>query len=82
MRAVEKTGKTLRQGEAVGGEHAITGTLPTLDDVIAFKEGNAAFEYGYYRYVSHPYLKRIEDQLKEVFACRHCRLASEPLIFS
>ncbi len=60
---------------AVGGEFAITATLPRLSDVIAFKEGEASFEHGYYRYVSHPYLRRIEEDLKARFACRHCRLA-------
>jgi cystathionine beta-lyase/cystathionine gamma-synthase len=70
-----ETDKALRQGEAVGGDHSITGTLPTLDDVIAFKEGTAEFEHGYYRFVSHPLLRRLEDALKSRFRCRHCRLA-------
>jgi len=60
---------------AVGGEFAVTASLPRLDDVIAFMEGTAAFEYGYYRYVSHPYLRKTEEGLKALFGCRHCRLA-------
>ncbi len=74
MRAVEKTGKTLRQGEAVGGDHAITGTLPTLDDVIAFKEGTGEFDHGYYRFVPHPHVRRLAEALKKSFGCRHCVL--------
>jgi cystathionine beta-lyase/cystathionine gamma-synthase len=70
----EQTEKVLRQGEAVGGDYAITGTLPTLDDVIAFKEGTAEFDHGYYRFVSHPRLRRLENELKQRFGARHCRL--------
>jgi cystathionine beta-lyase/cystathionine gamma-synthase len=65
---------TRRKGDAVGGDHAITGTLPTLADVIAFKDGSAQFDHGYYRFVSHPRLRRLEDELKGRFACRHCKL--------
>jgi cystathionine beta-lyase/cystathionine gamma-synthase len=75
MRAMaEQTEKVLRQGEAVGGDYAITGTLPTLDDVIAFKEGTAEFDHGYYRFVSHPRLRRLENELKQRFGARHCKL--------
>ena len=62
-------------GAAVGGDHTITGTLPTLDDVIAFKEGTAELDYGYYRFISHPRLRRLEEELSARFHCRHCRLA-------
>ena len=64
----------LRSGDAVGGAHTITGTLPTLADVIAFKEGTAEFDHGYYRFISHPRLRRLEEELKSRFRCRHCRL--------
>ena len=64
----------LRKGDAVGGTHTITGTLPTLADVIAFKEGTAEFDHGYYRFVSHPRLRLLEDELSNRFHCRHCRL--------
>ena len=80
MRAVaelegrEQAGEAYRQGGAVGGDYAITGTLPTLDDVIAFKEGTAKFDHGYYRFVSHPLVRRLEDELKSRFGCRHCKL--------
>lgn len=63
-----------KPGEAVGGDYSITGTLPTLADVIAFKEGTAEFDHGYYRFVSHPRLRQLEDALKSSFHCRHCRL--------
>ncbi|MGO9308567.1 MAG: PLP-dependent transferase [Spirochaetia bacterium] len=66
--------KILRKGEAVGGDYAITGTLPTLDDVIAFKEGTGEFDHGYYRFVSHPRVRRLEEALKRNFTCRHCKL--------
>jgi cystathionine beta-lyase/cystathionine gamma-synthase len=65
---------TYRPGQAVGGDYSITGTLPTLADVIAFKEGTAEFDHGYYRFVSHPRLRRLEDALKSRFQVRHCRL--------
>jgi cystathionine beta-lyase/cystathionine gamma-synthase len=71
---VEGTNQTLRQGAPVGGEFAITGTLPTLDDLIAFKEHTAEFNHGYFRFISHPHLRRLEEALKSRFACRHCRL--------
>ena len=65
----------LRKVQAVGGAHTITGTLPTLADLTAFKEGTAEFDHGYYRFVSHPRLRRLEEELKSRFRCRHCRLA-------
>jgi cystathionine beta-lyase/cystathionine gamma-synthase len=74
----DKAGKVRRQGEAVGGDYAVTGTLPTLDDVIAFKEGTAEFDHGYYRFVSHPRLRRLENELKARFGARHCRLTESP----
>jgi cystathionine beta-lyase/cystathionine gamma-synthase len=64
----------LQPGAAVGGDHTITGTLPTLADVIAFKEGTAELDHGYYRFISHPRLRRLEDELKARFSCRNCRL--------
>jgi cystathionine beta-lyase/cystathionine gamma-synthase len=63
------------ESRAVGGEFAVTALLPALSDVIQFKEGTASSDFGYYRYVSQPYLRRIEEQLQGVFGCRHCRLA-------
>jgi cystathionine beta-lyase/cystathionine gamma-synthase len=65
---------TYGPGQAVGGDYSITGTLPTLADVIAFKEGTAELDHGYYRFVSHPRLRRLEDALKSRFHLRHCRL--------
>ncbi len=62
-------------GLPVGGEFAVTARLPTLADVIAFKEGTSSPELGYYRYVPHPYLRRIQEDLQARFACRHSRLA-------
>jgi len=66
--------RTDRPGQAVGGDYSITGTLPTLADVIAFKEGTAEFDHGYYRFVSHPRLRELEEALKSAFHLRHCRL--------
>jgi cystathionine gamma-lyase len=66
--------RTDRPGQAVGGNYSITGTLPTLADVIAFKEGTAEFDHGYYRFVSHPRLRELEEALKSRFHLRHCRL--------
>ena len=80
MRAVaehegrEQAREVYRQGGAVGGAYAITGTLPTLDDLIAFKEGTAKFDHGYYRFVSHPLVRQLEEELKRRFACRSCKL--------
>jgi cystathionine beta-lyase/cystathionine gamma-synthase len=70
----EPAGAALRQGEPVGGSYAVTGTLPTLDDVIAFKEGTAQFDHGYYRFVSHPRVRQLEAELKSRFGFRHCKL--------
>ncbi|HVO39717.1 MAG TPA: PLP-dependent transferase [Spirochaetia bacterium] len=58
----------------VGGEFAVTGTLPTLQDVISFKEGSVDSESGYYRFVLHPYLRELAADLMGRFRCRHCRL--------
>ena len=66
--------RTYKPGQAVGGDYSITGTLPTLADVIAFKEGTAEFDHGYYRFVSHPSLRELEDALAGRFHLRHCRL--------
>jgi cystathionine beta-lyase/cystathionine gamma-synthase len=61
-------------GSAVGGDHAITGTLPSLEDVTAFADGSARFAHGYYRFVQHPLVRRLEEDLAARYACRHCRL--------
>ena len=70
----------IRQGEAIGGPYAVTGTLPSLADVTAFTDGSARFDVGYYRFVSHPHLRRVESILKDTYRCRHCRLAESPEI--
>jgi len=64
----------------VGGEFSVTARLPTLADVIAFKEGTSSPDFGYYRYVSHPYLRAIQSELEGRFGCRHCRLAESPQV--
>jgi cystathionine beta-lyase/cystathionine gamma-synthase len=74
MNTAPTKSQVFRQGEAIGGDHAITGTLPMLDDVIAFKKRTAEFDHGYYRFVSHPRLRRLEEALKARFGCRHCKL--------
>jgi cystathionine beta-lyase/cystathionine gamma-synthase len=68
----------MRKGDPVGGRYAVTGTLPTLADVVAFSDGSSRFDHGYYRFVSHPQLRRVEEALRERFSCRHCRLAESP----
>ena len=68
----------MRKGDPVGGRYAVTGTLPTLADVVAFADGSSGFDHGYYRFVSHPHLRRVESALRERFSCRHCRLAESP----
>lgn len=64
--------------QPVGGGHAITGTLPTIADVVAFKEHTAFFGSGYYRFVPHPFLRQVAAGLQARFGCRHCRLAESP----
>jgi O-acetylhomoserine (thiol)-lyase len=61
-------------GRDIGGEHAITGTYPLLDDVIAFKERPAEAEHGYYRFVKHRAVRSLEAALCARFDRRHCRL--------
>jgi len=63
-----------RPGEPVHGEHAVTGTLPTLQDVVDFKEGTGAYRYGYYRFVEHPYLRVLKRKLTGQFPFRNCLL--------
>jgi cystathionine beta-lyase/cystathionine gamma-synthase len=70
----------LRQGVPVGGAYAVTGTLPTLDDVLSFVDGSGQYEHGYYRYVPHPHLRRLAARLQEALGCRNCRLAESPEI--
>ncbi|HKJ69405.1 MAG TPA: hypothetical protein VKA68_15715, partial [bacterium] len=62
----------------MGGEFAVAGTLPTIQDVIDFKEGNHRYKYGYYRFVDHPYLKRITQALRKFYTTRHCLLMTSP----
>lgn len=59
-------------GAPVGGEFAIAGTLPTIGDVIDFKEERSQFTYGYYRFVEHPYLRKIREGLSHYYGVRHC----------
>jgi len=63
------------ESRAVGGEFAVTARLPALSDVVEFQEGTSVPDFGYYRYVSHPYLRTIQERLEGVFGCRHSRLA-------
>ncbi|MCF7827529.1 MAG: PLP-dependent transferase [Candidatus Marinimicrobia bacterium] len=53
------------------GEFAISGTFPTIQDIIDFKEGTANFQYGYYRFIPHPYLKTAQSSLREHFGARY-----------
>jgi cystathionine beta-lyase/cystathionine gamma-synthase len=62
------------ESRAVGGEFAVTARLPALSDVVEFEEGTSAPDFGYYRYVPHPYLRAIQERLEAVFGCRHSRL--------
>ena len=65
---------TQGHSEPVEGEFAVSATLPTLQDVIGFKEGTVEFAQGYYRFLPHPRLRELEKTLKDRFHCRHCRL--------
>ena len=69
-----------REATPVEGEFAITGTLPTLQDVIDFKEGTAAFDFGYYRFVEHPYLRELNRELTQQFRLRNSLLYTSPRI--
>lgn len=64
----------------VGGEFAVTATLPSLADVISFKENTASFDAGYYRFVPHPRVKRLAEELARLFRVLHCRLVESPEI--
>lgn len=56
----------------MGGEFAVAGTLPTIEDVIDFKEERGQFPYGYYRFVDHPYVRKIREGLGDYYGARHC----------
>lgn len=60
-----------RSVEPVGGTFAVTATLPTIGDIIDWKEGECAFDYGYYRFIDHPDLRQIQEGLKAHFGVRH-----------
>ncbi len=60
------------------GEFAVAGTLPTVQDVIDFKEGTHQYQYGYYRFVDHPYLREIKQALAKFYHRRHCIVMTSP----
>jgi cystathionine beta-lyase/cystathionine gamma-synthase len=59
---------------AVNGEFAISGTLLSYQDVIDGVEGNKKFNYGYYRFADHPYIRKIKVAFKDYYNFKHCLL--------
>ena len=67
---IEPESGNIRETKPIDGEFAVSGTFSSIQDVIDFKEGTADFQYGYYRFIPHPYLKTIQESLKSHFQAR------------
>ena len=61
-----------RRVSPVGGEFSITALLPSLEDILDWQEGLCNFDYGYYRFVDHPALSRIQKGLQAYYDVRYC----------
>ncbi|MGK5091059.1 PLP-dependent transferase [Deltaproteobacteria bacterium TL4] len=61
-----------RHFETVGGKHAVTAQLPRLEDIIDWQEGRCELSSGYYRFVDHPLLYRLQQGLQHYYEVRNC----------
>lgn len=64
----------MSDSDPIEGEFAISGTLPSFNDVIDSMEGNRQFKFGYFRFTDHPYTRKIKSSLRSFFNFRHCIL--------
>ena len=54
----------------IGGVHGISAIFPTLKDVIDYEEKIVRLNRGYPRFVTHPFVGKIEETLKNKFHAR------------
>ena len=64
----------IRLCDAVDGEFAISGTLLSFHDVIDSLEGKTTFFFGYYRFIDHPYIRKIKNTFRKKFGFDSCLL--------
>ena len=57
--------------EGIGGEYGTTAVLPTIDEIIEWKEGRVRYTRGYYRLVDGPALSRLQHGLAAHFGVRY-----------
>ncbi len=62
----------LRETSSVGGNFTVTATLNKLEDILEWQEGHCEFEYGYYRFIDHPALVKIQEGLRQHYQVHHC----------
>ena len=60
--------------EPVGGRFGVAATLPTTEHVMAYEEGTIQLPQGYYRLVTHPCTKAIQQSCQAFYDIRHAIL--------
>ncbi len=51
----------------IGGFHGVSAIFPKFKDVIDYEEGNIILNRGYPRFVTHPFVRRIEEIYKKKY---------------
>ncbi|MFX1275212.1 MAG: PLP-dependent transferase, partial [Promethearchaeota archaeon] len=57
----------LKIAKPIGGLHGISAIFPKFDDVINYEEQKIIMNRGYPRFVTHPFVKKIENLYKKKF---------------
>ncbi|MBF0240731.1 MAG: PLP-dependent transferase [SAR324 cluster bacterium] len=61
-----------RQVDPVGGKYTVTAVLPTVEDILDWQEGRCSFNYGYYRFIDHPLIHTLQEELARYYHIKNC----------
>ncbi|TFG26250.1 MAG: PLP-dependent transferase [Promethearchaeota archaeon] len=54
-------------GKPIGGFHGVSVIFPKFKDIIDYEEGNIILNRGYPRFVTHPFVRKVEDNYKKKY---------------
>ena len=52
------------KAKPIGGFHGVSAIFPNFNDIIDYEEGNIILNRGYPRFVTHPFVRRVENNYK------------------
>ncbi|MBY8983427.1 MAG: hypothetical protein KGD57_10780, partial [Candidatus Lokiarchaeota archaeon] len=61
--------REIRELEPIGGTHGVSAIFPKFQDIIDYEEKRIILQQGYPRFVTHPFIKNIEQEYKHLFNC-------------